>query len=167
MLAAVALAVGLAGCGEEERPLPPTANTPKVALTVNWPGVQPWALITYTRQDGERCAALGSLTTAGPRVLGALGQDLTTGLTTRGECLTSRVLIDVEANTGRELQVVGGIAAPEVKRLRVAGQVVRPKKDGTFLLIHADPAHRLGTEVEVVLRGGSRTSVPFPPLQTT
>lgn len=167
-LAAIATAMVFAGCGEEERPLPPEANTPRVALTLDWPGVAPWALITFVRQDGSRCAALGTLTKAGPRVLGALGLDLASGLATRGRCLDPKgsVLVDVDESPGREVQVVGGLAAEGVVRLRIAGQVVRPRENGAFLLI-TNGAQALGRTLVVERHGGRRETVALPPPQRT
>ncbi|MDQ3741457.1 MAG: hypothetical protein M3389_11010, partial [Actinomycetota bacterium] len=81
-------AVVLSACGEEQREdTSPRLSSPRVAITANYPGYAPFALITYTDGAGRRCHSLGSLTADGPRVMGALEQPLAAGLAARGTCL--------------------------------------------------------------------------------
>ena len=163
--AAVVLATTSAACGGSDEERAPEAMATKVALTLTWPGVAPWALITYTGAHGARCAALGSITRDGPRVLRAVDKPLATALPAHGRCLdgsSGPVVLEVAQSEGREVQIVGGLAERGVKRLRVAGQTVRPDRHGAFLLIHADGADTLGREYEVLHAGGGSSSYAMP-----
>ena len=171
MIGAMAvLATGLGACGEEDAKEAPLASAPKVALTLNWPGVAPWALITYTREDGERCAAIGSLTKDGPQVLDSGGLPLTSALAARGRCLDRRrgpVFVQVAQSAGREVQIIGGLAEKGIKELRLAGQTVVPDRHGAFLLIHADGADSLGDQFTVRYRGGAKSTFAMPKLRAS
>jgi hypothetical protein len=168
--AAAVLSVGLGACGEDEKSLGAEASSPKVAMTLSWPGVPPWALITYTRGDGQRCAAIGSLTDQGPQVLNSRETSLTAALAAHGRCLDRKrgpVFLQVQPSAGREVQVIGGLAEKGIKQLKVAGQTVVPDRHGAFLLIHADGADTLGDSFTVEYRGGAKSSFAMPKLQAS
>jgi len=158
------MTVGLTACGdEEERLATPDVNSARVALTVDFPGSAPLALITY-RQAGRRCHALGTVTDEGPRVLGAAGGPLYAALQRHGDCLAApRGLVSVQtsARGSRPLRVVGGLARHDVVRVRVAGQRVRPGRGGAFLVGWPAGTGDAGRMVEVQLRDGTRHRVPL------
>ena len=159
--AALALAGAGAGCGEEPVPeAPPKAQSSRVALTVSYPGSSPWALITYEAADGRPCHAFGTLTKDGPRVLGAPDVPLEQALAGGGRCLRDRsVSLATATGAGGDVRVVGGIAAPGVRRVVVGGERIRPSKSGAFLVVQ--PASgALGRDVELVFSGGARERVP-------
>jgi hypothetical protein len=168
--AAAVLATTLGACGQDKKAAVKTAHASKVALTIDWPGVAPWALITYTGGEDKRCAALGRITGGGPRVLGALDLPLNAALAARGRCLDHRtrpVLLEIRESDGREARIIGGLADRGVKRLRIAGQTVRPNRDGAFLLLHADAATTLGRDVKIEFHGGGSSTMKLPSLQRT
>jgi hypothetical protein len=168
--AAAVLATGLGACGDNDAKQAPQASAPKVALTLSWPGVPPWALITYTREDGERCAAIGRLTGDGPRVLDSGDEPLATALASRGRCLDRSkgpVFLQVAQSAGREVQIIGGLAGKGIKELQVAGQTVIPDRQGAFLLIHADGPGSLGESFTVRYRGGAKSTFAMPKLQAS
>jgi hypothetical protein len=163
VLAATVMAVVPAGCGEEERPQPLRANSPAVALTLEWPGAAPWALITYQRDDGRRCHAIGTLTPAGPRLLDhpdmPLDQALTAG---RTPCLGKAhgsVSLSVRAAPGGNGQLIGGLAEPGVRTLQIGDQRVHPAANGAFLLHRAGGAMTASMRVET--RGGHASEQPL------
>jgi hypothetical protein len=164
VVAAAALSMNAAGCGEEQRSAPPQVGSPKVAATLEWPGQRPWALITYHRTDGRPCHALGVLTAAGPRLIARPNDSLSVGLQRyRGHCLEPRegrgISIDAEKAPGGAGALVGGVAAPSVRRVTIAGQHVRPGKDGSFLMLHPAASGRLKARVDVDLRNGHRRTL--------
>jgi hypothetical protein len=163
VLATAAAAAALAGCGEEERPQPLRASGTAVALTLEWPGAQPWALITYQREDGRRCHAIGTLTPAGPRLLSRpdvpLGDALAYG---RTPCLgkdPQSVSVTVRSAPGGAGQLVGGLAARGVKALRIGDQRVRPNARGAFLVHRAGGA--TGDTLRVESRSGREVAHPL------
>ncbi len=161
VLASLLLASAAAGCAGQERQTfePPRAHSSQVAMTVSYPGVEPWALITYEGMSGKRCHALGTLTGTGPRVLRAPAQPLDAGLADAGRCLgTSSVSLDVSTGAGGAVRVVGGIAASGVKRVVVGGERIRPGRSGAFLVTQSSDA-RLGDSVELVWSSGGRERV--------
>ena len=163
MLATAVTTAALAGCGEEERPQPLRANSPTVALTLEWPGAAPWALITYQRDDGRRCHAIGTLTPHGPRLIDrpeiALGEALSYG---RTPCLgrhSKSVSLSVRAAPGGNGQLIGGLAATGVRTLQIGDQRVRPQANGAFLLHRAGGA--TSERVRVETRGGHASEHPL------
>ncbi len=158
------MTVGLTACGgEEERLVPPEPNSARVALTVAYPGSAPLALITY-RQGGRRCHALGMVRDGRPRVLDGGARPLYAALERRGACLGARgklVSLHVSDRGARALRVVGGLARPDVVRVRVAGQRVRPSRGGAFLVGWPAGAGSAGRMVEVQRRDGTRHRVPL------
>jgi hypothetical protein len=168
--AAAFIAMALAACGEEDKAGVAQASAPKVAMTLSWPGVPPWALITYTRGDGTRCAAIGSLTDQGPQVVNSREKTLAAALAAHGRCLDRKrgpVFVQVEQSSGREVQILGGLADKGIRKLKVAGQTVVPDRHGAFLLIHADGADSLGTSFTVEYRGGAKSSFAMPKLRAS
>ena len=161
---AAALAVtALAACGEEKRAdNAPALSSPRVAMTVSYPGFAPFALITYRDAEGRRCHGLGSVTPEGPRVMGALGDNLVEGLTNRGKCLTAKggdVSLQIRrAGTGAP-RIVGGIVREGVTRIVVAGQAVRPRRGGEFLVVQPADAGALGDEIELEYHAGHHRRV--------
>lgn len=163
VLATAVTAAGLAGCGEEERPQPLRANSPAVALTLEWPGAAPWALITYEREDGRRCHAMGTITPAGPRLLSRpdvpLGEALSFG---RTPCLGKdqrSVSLSVRQAPGGAGQLIGGLAAPGVRTLQIGDQRVHPARNGAFLLHRAGGATTERVRVET--RNGRAVTHPL------
>ncbi len=155
--------VGLTACGgEEERLAALEPNSARVALTVDYPGSAPLALITY-RAGGRRCHALGTVTDQGPRVLGDRAP-LYRALERRGGCLgRAHPLVSVQLSDrrSRPLRVLGGLARHDVIRLRIAGQRVRPDRGGAFLVGWPAGTGDAGRVVEVMLRDGTRHRVPL------
>ena len=156
--AALIAAAGLVACGGEKRDdRGPAANSPRVAMTVSYPGFAPFALITYRDRGNRQCHGLGSLTANGPRVMGALNASLTEGLVKDGKCLGAGdhdVSLQVRnAGTGAP-RIVGGIVRPGVSRVIVAGQTVRPRPSGEFLVVQPADAGSLGEEIELEYRAG-------------
>ena len=152
-----------AGCGEEERVVSgPAMSSPRVAMTVSYPGFAPFALITYRDSEGRRCHGLGSLTAYGPRVIGALEEPLADGLATRGKCLGSRdgdVSLQVRKAGRGAPRIVGGIARAGVTRVVVAGQAVRPRSSGEFLVVQPAGAGGLAS-VRLEYRTGHHKRLP-------
>lgn len=162
LLLSLAVAAGGAGCGDERETLePPRAQSSRVALTVSYPGLAPWALITYQTRAGERCHALGTLTTAGPRVLGAADEPLETALAGNGRCLDrghAAVSLDVSDGARGAVRIVGGLVARGVRRLVVAGERVRPSRSGAFL-VSQPSSSALGESVHLVYESGATEQV--------
>ena len=153
------------GCGEEKRVVSgPAMSSPRVAMTVSYPGFAPFALITYRDTHGRRCHGLGSVTPEGPRVMGALGDSLTEGLTNRGKCLAADggdVSLQVRrAGTGAP-RIVGGIVRAGVTRIVVAGQSVRPRRGGEFLVVQPPGTGALGDEIELEYHAGHHRRLPL------
>lgn len=162
---AVAMAAAALGaCGEEKRTgSGPALSSTRVAMTADFPGFAPFALITYRDADGRRCHALGSVTPNGPRVMGALGAALADGLKHRGTCLDDRdrdVSFQVGGG-GRSPQLVGGIVRAGVTRVVVGGQRVRPRPGGEFLVVHPADAGALGDDIELEYNAGGNRKVPL------
>lgn len=157
---------GLSGCGDApERAVAPEVNSARVALTVDYPGSAPLALITY-RAAGRRCHALGRLTASGARALAEPGAPLDGALERRGVCLDGAaepVSVELSAEGSGPLRAAGGLARRDVVRIRVAGQRARPGRDGAFLVAWPSDAGDAGSIVEVTLRDGSRQRVPLQP----
>ena len=151
-------AVALAACGEEQRvEIPPALSSPRVAITVSYPGYAPFALITYRDGNGRRCHGLGSLTTQGPRVMGSLDDTLAVGLRERGTCLgrdDGDVSLQVRKAGRGAPRIVGGIARAGVTRIVVGGQAVRPRSGGEFLVVQPADAGTLGDEIELEYQAG-------------
>jgi hypothetical protein len=162
VLVSLVLAAAATGCGQERAALePPQAESSRVAMTVSYPGVAPWALITYQGSGGKRCSALGTLTGSGPRVLRAPEAELETGLAGAGRCLGTRsVSLDVSSGAGGTVRVVGGIAASGIKRVVIGGEPIRPGRSGAFLVTQPGGG-RLGDSVELVWSSGGRETVPL------
>ncbi len=162
VLVSLVLAAGATGCGQERVTLePPQAQSSRVAMTVSYPGLAPWALITYQGSGGRRCSALGTLTGSGPRVLRAPGASLDAGLAGAGRCLGTRsVSLDVSSAAGGAVRVVGGIAASGIERVVVGGEPIRPGRSGAFLVTQPGDG-RLGDSVELVWSSGGRETVPL------
>jgi hypothetical protein len=158
-------AVALAACGEEQRSDGgPALGSPRVAMTADYPGYAPFALVTYRDARGRRCHGLASVTPHGPRVMGALGDSLADGLARRGRCLGADdgdVSVQV-ADPGRGApRLVGGIVRAGVVRVVVGGQRVRPRPGGEFLVVHPAGAGRLGAEIELRYRAGGHRRLPL------
>ena len=151
------------GCGEEEQVASgPAMSSPRVAMTVSYPGFAPFALITYRDGDGRRCHGLGSLTAYGPRVIGALEEPLSDGLATRGRCLDARdgdVSLQVRKAGRYAPRIVGGIARAGVTRVVVGGQAVRPRSGGEFLVVQPADAAALAS-VQLEYRAGHHKRLP-------
>ena len=163
---AMAMALALPACGEEEREdTPPALSSARVALTAEYPGYQPFALITYRDPAGRRCHGLGSVTPDGPRVMGALGDSLTEGLTANGTCLTATgrdVSVQVRKAGGRGApRIVGGIVRAGVTRVVVAGQAIRPRSGGEFLVVQPADSGVLGDDIELEYAAGTQKTVPL------
>ena len=154
------ITAGMTGCGgEEERLAPLEPNSTRVALTVDYPGSAPMALITY-RSLGRRCHALGTLTAHGPRVLADQKAPLTAALQRLGGCLDTGSPVSVQVSGGgTRLRVAGGLASPDVVRVRLAGQRVKPGRGGAFLVAWPSGTGDVGRAVEVQLRDGTRRRV--------
>lgn len=163
--AAALAAAALAACGEEQRDTtPPALSSARVAMTASYPGYAPFALITYRDADGHRCHGLGSVTPHGPRVMGALEDSLTAGLAARGRCLTAQgrdVSLQIrEAGRGAP-RIVGGIVREGVTRVVVAGQTVRPRRGGEFLVVQPAGTGSLGKEIELEYHAGHHRRLPL------
>jgi hypothetical protein len=162
---AVAMAAAALGaCGEEERTgVAPALSSTRVAMTADFPGFAPFALITYRDAAGRRCHALGSVTPNGPRVIGALGSALADGLARRGTCLDARdrdVSFQVGGG-GRTPRLVGGIVRAGVTRVVVGGHKVRPRPGGEFLVVHPADAGALGDDIQLQYHAGGHRKVPL------
>ena len=146
------------GCGEKERvETGPAMSSPRVAMTVSYPGFAPFALITYRDGSGRPCHGLGSLTAGGPRVMGALDATLADGLAARGKCLRaddSDVSLQVRKAGRNAPRLVGGIARAGVTRVIIGGQSVRPRPGGEFLVVQPADARSLGPAVQLEYRAG-------------
>ena len=163
---AVAIAAaGLAACGEQERAASgPVLSSSRVAMTADFPGYAPFALITYRDAEGRRCHALGSVTPNGPRVIGALGDRLADGLARVGRCLDATdgdVSVQVQAAGRGAPRLVGGIVRAGVTRVVVGGRRVRPRPGGEFLVVHPADAGALGDEIELEYHAGGHRKVPL------
>ncbi|HEX2086303.1 MAG TPA: hypothetical protein VHF89_11520 [Solirubrobacteraceae bacterium] len=158
-------AVALAACGEEKREATgPAMSSPRVAMTVSYPGYAPFALITYRDERGRRCHGIGSLTADGPRVFGALDSALADGLAAGGKCLgpdDSDVSLQVRRAGRGAPRVVGGIARAGVTRVVVGGQRVRPRRGGEFLVVQPGDAGPLGDDVQLEYRAGHQRRLPL------
>ena len=155
----------MTGCGEEKRvETGPALSSPRVAMTVSYPGFAPFALITYRDASGRRCHGLGSLTEHGPRVMGALDKTLADGLSVRGTCLRpddGDVSLQVRRAGRGAPRIVGGIARAGIARVVVGGQAVRPWAGGEFLVVQPADAGSLGSSVEVEYRAGHHRRLPL------
>lgn len=163
--AAALAVVALSACGaEDEAETPPAMSSPRVAMTVSYPGYAPFALITYRDGDGRRCHGIGSVTPDGPRVMGALGLSLPEGLAKRGKCMRADdndVSLQVrKAGTGAP-RIVGGIVRDGVTKVVVAGQRVDPRPTGEFLVVQPAGAGTLGSAVELEYRAGHVRRLPL------
>lgn len=163
--AAALAAAALSACGSEERvTTPPALSSPRVAMTVSYPGYAPFALITYRDGDGRRCHGIGSVTANGPRVMGALGASLADGLATNGKCLRaddSDVSLQVRKVGVDAPRIVGGIVRDGVTKVIVAGQRVDPRPTGEFLVVQPAGAGSLGSAVELEYRAGQVRRLPL------
>jgi hypothetical protein len=162
---AVLAAASLAACGAEEQvETPPALSSPRVAMTVTYPGYAPFALITYRDRAGNRCHGIGSVTSSGPRVMGALGVSLADGLARRGKCLgaqDSDVSLQVRKVGPGAPRVVGGIVREGVTKVVVAGQRVDPRPTGEFLVVQPAGSGTLGSAVELEYRAGAVRRLPL------
>jgi hypothetical protein len=162
---ALAAAVSLTACGEEEREATsPVMSSPRVAMTASYPGYAPFALITYRDGQGRRCHGIGSVTANGPRVMGALGVSLADGLARRGKCMRaddSDVSLQVRKIGTGAPRVVGGIVRDGVTKVIVAGQRVDPRPTGEFLVVQPAGAGSLGSAVELEYRAGQVRRLPL------
>jgi hypothetical protein len=159
LLVAAAIASFLLLGREEEKRADtgPALSTPRVAQTASQPGYAPFALITYRDRAGHPCHGIGTLTKSGPRVLDAPELPLERALATRGACLGPRdgdISLQVRQARPGAPHVVGGLARAGVLRVVVAGQRVRPRGDGSFLVLQPASAGSLGTKVELQYRAG-------------
>ena len=163
--AAAIAAAGLSACGaEEQTETPPALSSPRVAMTVNYPGYAPFALITYRDAEGRRCHGIGSVTADGPRVMGALGLDLTQGLAERGKCMRAEdndVSLQIRKAGVGAPRIVGGIVRDGVTKVIVAGQRVDPRPSGEFLVVQPAGAGTLGSAVELEYRAGTVRRLPL------
>jgi hypothetical protein len=161
----MAMALALPACGGEEREdTPPALSSARVAMTVEYPGYQPFALITYRDPAGRRCHGLGSVTPQGPRVMGALDNSLTEGLTTRGTCLAvggRDISVQVRKAGRGAPRIVGGIVREGVTRIVVAGQTIRPRRGGEFLFVQPPDAGALGDDIELEYTAGQHRRLPL------
>ncbi|HEX8122697.1 MAG TPA: hypothetical protein VF549_15685 [Solirubrobacteraceae bacterium] len=150
-------AAGLSACGSEQREsASPALSSPHVAMTVSYPGYAPFALITYRDVAGRPCHSLGSVTADGPRVMGWLGASLAEGLAHGGTCMrrtTGDVSVQVR-QAGHGPRIVGGIVRAGVTRIVVAGQSVRPRAGGEFLLVQPAGTGALGRDIQLEYRAG-------------
>lgn len=163
---AVAMAAAaLSACGGEEREdTKPALSSPRVAMTADYPGYAPFALITYRDGAGRRCHGLASVTPEGPRVMGALDQSLTDGLAQRGRCLGADdrdVSLQVRKAGRGAPRIVGGIVRAGVTRVVVAGQKVRPRPGGEFLVVQPVDAGSLGEEIALEYHAGRHRRLPL------
>ncbi len=161
---AVALvAAGLSACGETERVgTAPTMSSPRVAMTASYPGFAPFALVTYRDAGGLRCHGLASVTSQGPRVMGALDRSLVDGLATRGKCLRATdgdVSLQVRKAGAGSPRIVGGLVRAGVTRVVVGGQSVRPRANGEFLVVQPIDSRSTGDAVELEYRAGRHKRV--------
>ena len=165
-IAAIALAgAALSACGEEAKvETPPAMSSPRVAMTVAYPGYAPFALITYRDGEGRRCHGIGSVTPDGPRVMGALGVTLTEGLAKQGRCMRAEdkdVSLQVRKVGVGAPRIVGGIVRNGVTKVIVAGQRVDPRPSGEFLVVQPAGAGTLGSAVELEYRAGGIRRLPL------
>ncbi len=163
--AATIVAAGLVACGGENKAdAGPALSSPRVAMTVSYPGFATFALITYKDRAGRSCHGLGSLTADGPRVMGALGAPLAAGLAKRGKCLRADdhdVSLQIGSAGRGAPRLVGGIVRRGVSRVVVAGQAVRPRPSGEFLVVQPADAGSLGEEIELEYRAGESRRLPL------
>jgi hypothetical protein len=163
--AAIIAAAAFAACGEEERvDTGPAVSSARVAMTVTYPGFAPFALVTYRDRRGRHCHGLGTLTARGPRVLGLPGASLAEGLTRRGKCLGAGdhdVSLQVRSAGRGAPRLVGGIVRAGVTRVVVAGQAVRPRPGGEFLVAQPAGAGAIGDEIELEYRAGEHRRLPL------
>ncbi|HEV2813508.1 MAG TPA: hypothetical protein VGW10_09675 [Solirubrobacteraceae bacterium] len=162
---AVAMAAGaLSACGEEQREdTTPALSSPRVAMTASYPGYAPFALITYRDGHGRVCHGLGSVTPDGPRVMGALDMSLGVGLAKHGTCLRREgrdVSVQIR-RAGGGARIVGGIARAGVTRVLVAGQSVRTRRNGEFLVVQPSDAGPVGDEIELEYHAGHHRRLPL------
>ncbi len=162
---AALVAAALAACGTE-KPVqtPPATSSPRVAMTVTYPGYAPFALITYRDGEGRRCHGIGSVTASGPRVMGALGSSLADGLARRGKCLLAEdndVSLQVRKAGVGAPRIVGGIVRDGVTKVIVAGQRVDPRPSGEFLVVQPAGAGSLGSAIELEYRAGAVRRLPL------
>ncbi len=153
------------GCGEEKRAdTGPAMSSPRVAMTVSYPGFAPFALITYRDGEGRRCHGIGSVTSEGPRVMGALGMTLTEGLSKHGKCMRAEdkdVSLQIRKAGAGAPRIVGGIVRDGVTKVIVAGQRVDPRPSGEFLVVQPAGAGSLGSAVELEYRAGASRRLPL------
>ncbi len=158
--AALIAATGLVACGGEKRDdRGPAANSPRVAMTVSYPGFSPFALITYRDRGNRQCHGLGTLTASGPRVMASLNTSLAQGLIKDGKCLGAGdhdVSLQVRSAGNGAPRLVGGIVRAGVTRVVVAGQTVRPRPSGEFLVVQPADAGSLGEEIQLEYRAGQQ-----------
>ncbi len=163
--AAIIAAAVLVACGDEEKAeKAPSLSNPRVAMTVSYPGFAPFALITYQDHAGRSCHGLGSLTADGPRVMGALGASLAEGLAAGGKCLRPDdhdVSLQIRSAGEGAPRLVGGIVRSGVSRVVVAGQAVRPRPSGEFLVVQPADAGSIGDEIELEYRAGRLRRLPL------
>ena len=163
--AAAFAAAALSACGAEEKTeTPPALSSPRVAMTVNYPGYAPFALITYRDAAGLRCHGIGSVTPDGPRVMGALGLTLSDGLAQRGKCMRADdndVSLQIRNAGAGAPRIVGGIVRDGVTKVIVAGQRVDPRPTGEFLVVQPAGAGTLGSAVELEYRAGVVRRLPL------
>ena len=160
----LALGVASAGCGAEKQTTPPAANSARVALTLDYPGYAPWALIVYRDERDRSCHAIGTITREGPRVVDRIAVPLTEALTAGGHCIDAKdrdVSIQVRRGAAGGPRLVGGIVRRGVRRVNVAGRTVRPRRDGTFLLALPPSADSVGTTVGLEYHRGHRRKLPL------
>ncbi|HEV2061937.1 MAG TPA: hypothetical protein VGR12_03715 [Solirubrobacteraceae bacterium] len=164
-VSAALAAAAFAACGGAERETtPPAMSSPRVAMTVSYPGYAPFALITYRDGEGRRCHGIGSVTAHGPRVMGSLGATLADGLARSGKCLRaddSDVSLQVRNVGVGAPRVVGGIVRDGVAKVVVAGQRVDPRPTGEFLVVQPAGAGSLGSAVELEYRAGHVRRLPL------
>jgi hypothetical protein len=162
---AILAATALSACGSEEKvETPPAMSSPRVAMTVSYPGYAPFALITYRDGEGRRCHGIGSVTADGPRVMGALAKTLTDGLAKGGKCMRAEdndVSLQVRKVGPGAPRVVGGIVRNGVTKVIVAGQRVDPRPSGEFLVVQPAGAGTLGSAVELEYRAGGIRRLPL------
>ena len=155
----------MTACGEEDTgDKVPAMSSPRVAMTVTYPGYAPFALISYRDGKGRPCHGLGTLTRTGPRVLGAARETLADGLTKRGRCLRASdrdVSLHVSRGGRGMPTLVGGIVRAGVDRVVVAGQAVRPRAGGEFLVVQPPGTGTVGDEIELEYRAGHHRRLPL------
>jgi hypothetical protein len=104
------------------------------------------------------------LTPQGPKVLDRIDKPLAEALTTTGHCLVpgrGDVSLQVRRGTAGGPRLIGGVARRGIERLTVAGRTVRPRHDGTFLVVLPPQDGTVGRTVGVEYRGGRRARLPL------